>query len=204
MRKTLLIIPTLLATALTASAQEEATTVRTYTDDLVVTIDGESTEPMETTVQVYMLDGNKINFVLSNFILRVEGEDAPVGNIEVNDIDLIDEDGLQTFTYQGNITIPNGDLEGVDFWLGTLLGEVPLDMNGKMTEDQIYLTIAIDMTGSIGQYIYVTFGSDFTDAIASVRADAQPTYATAYDLSGRRASDAKGIYIINGKKVLRK
>ncbi len=159
MRKTLLIISTLLATALTASAQEE-TTVRTYTDDLVVTIDGSSTEPMETTVQVEMLDDNKINFVLSNFVLVSEGEEAPVGNIEVEGIDLVDEDGYQTFAYQGSIKISVGDLEGVDFWLGPMLGDVPLDLKGKMTEDKIYLTIDIDLQ-LLGQVIGVSFGSDF-------------------------------------------
>ncbi len=133
-----------------------------YTDNLVVTVNGESNEVPETTVTVQELDNGNINFLLSNFTMTLSGNDAYVGNIELDDIEVTTEEGYKTFTYSGSTTIPAGNIEGVDEadWLGPMLGNVPLEMTGKMTDEQLYVTIDIDLE-LLSQTIHVEFGSDF-------------------------------------------
>ncbi len=182
------------------------TKIATFTDNLTVTINGESVE-QSATVTVTYNDDNTIDFSLNNFMLTVNDNDMYVGNIALESIALTDNGTYSTFTYNDNTTIAAGDLEGVDedSWVGPMLGDVPLVLSGKVSDDALYVVIDIDMTETLGQTINVVFGSDFTaNAIKGVTADTATTADDAiYDLSGRRVAKAvKGIYVINGKKVL--
>ncbi|MCD8301965.1 MAG: calycin-like domain-containing protein, partial [Prevotellaceae bacterium] len=187
----------------------EVVSTSTYTDDLVVTINTDSTEPKEATVTVNYLSDGTANLVLKNFQLTVDGSELPVGTIQLDGIEITDGDEYQTVTFDGTTQITKGDLSGVYFWYGPLLGDVSLQLDGKMTDEKLYLSIDIDMKSLIGDDVLVTFGSDFDeeennepDAIASIPSEADAANAV-YDLSGRKVSaPSKGIYIINGKKVL--
>ncbi len=128
---------------------------KTFTDNLVVTIDGESTDPMETDVIVTYNEDGTIDFSLTNFTLSGIGA---VGNINIEGLKLTEADGYSTFSYEGFITITEGDDENVDSWLGPLLGEVPVELTGDITDDNLHVTIDIDMSETIGQIIYVEFG----------------------------------------------
>ncbi len=191
--------------------EEDEPKIITYTDDLVVTIGSDSTEPATTSIDVeYATDGT-INFVLKNFVLKTGDLDMAIGNIEVDGITLSGPDDdveYQTFSYDGTVTITKGDLDGVRMWWGTMLGEVPIVMEGKITEDKLYTVIDIDLS-SLSIFVHVVFGSDFdsseeddpTTAISGVEASAGND--AIYTLSGTRVNKAvKGVYIIGGKKVL--
>ena len=145
-----------LAVALTALFATAQTT--SYTDNLVVTIDGESTDPQETTIYVENNADGTFNLSLNQFVL---GEEIPVGNIVVENITATGNK-VKTFAVSQNITIAAGD-ENVDDWLGPMLGEVPVELSGKMTDEKLYCTIDIDMSELLGQIIKVTFGSDFNE-----------------------------------------
>ena len=187
--------------------------IKTYTDDLVVTINDQSTPAQKADIQVEFLENNKCNLSLKNFCLEVDGEVAPVGNIELNDIDLVDNNGYQSFNVNQSITITPGDLSGVDMWLGTILGEVPIVMTGKINDDKLYCLIDIDMTATLKQIIKVTFGSDITTSINHI--SAKNGKVNVYNINGvcvakninaTHALDnlKKGIYIVNGQKVIKK
>ena len=134
---------------------------KVYTEPLVVTINGESTEPQTTDVTVYDNGDGTIDFELKNFVLSVGEESLGVGNIILPNLSTeLGEDGLQHFTYDGNLTITAGDLEGIEFWMGPELGEIPLKLQGKMNDDKLFVTIDIDMQNVIGQVIYVQLGTD--------------------------------------------
>ena len=187
--------------------------IKTYTDDLIVTINEESTPAQKTDIQVEFLENNKCNLSLKNFCLELGGEVAPVGNIEVNDIDLVDNDGYQTFEVNRTITITPGDLPEADMWLGTMLGEVPIVMTGKINDDKLYCQIDIDMTATLGQIIKVTFGSDITTSIHQVSTENGKInvysingVCVAKNVEATHALDnlKKGIYIVNGQKVIKK
>ena len=187
--------------------------IKTYTDDLVVTINDQSTPAQKADIQVEFLENNKCNLSLKNFCLEVDGEVAPVGNIELNDIDLVDNNGYQSFNVNQTITITPGDLPGVDMWLGSILGEVPIVMTGKINDDKLYCLIDIDMTATLKQIIKVTFGSDITTSINHI--SAKNGKVNVYNINGvcvakninaTHALDnlKKGIYIVNGQKVIKK
>ena len=133
---------------------------RTYTEPLVIsTGDGEPSEPQEAQVSVVVNGNETINFVLKNFILGTGGDAISVGNIVINNLPLTTgDDGLDHVYFKGVITISEGDLEDVDFWLGPMLGEIPIVLNAKMNEEKLFATIDINMAGSV---VTVQVGTDF-------------------------------------------
>ena len=143
------------AVALTAMFATAQTT--SYTDNLVVTIDGDSTEPQETTIIVAENADGTYCLSLNNFVL---GGMVQVGNIVVDNIQATDNHGIKEFATVQNINITAGE-GNADDWLGPMLGEVPVDIKGKMTDEKLYCTIDIDMSATLEQVIYVTFGTEF-------------------------------------------
>ncbi len=163
MKKLLFLVASLAMTTMVSA--QEVTETKEFTDDLYVTVNGETTGPQETTVVVeYLSDGN-ITLVLKNFVLDSgEGDYIPVGNIEVDNMTLSQEAGVSygTFHYDGDVTIKDGD-DGID-WVGPwLLGTIPIDMSGELNDAQLYLTIDIDLSSSLGQVIYVKFGEEIVN-----------------------------------------
>ena len=110
-------------------------------------------------------------------------------------------DGVKNFAVKQNINIVEGDVEA-DFWMGPQLGEVPVDLTGKMTDYKLYCNINIDMVSTLGQTINVKFGNENLTGINDVETE-NVKVKNIFDLTGRRieAITAPGIYIINGKKV---
>ena len=148
---------------------------RLYTEQLLVTINGETGEPQMTDVTVYDHGDGTIDFELKNFELAAGGESLPVGTIYVADLPVTKgEDGLNYFSYDGTIFIQPGDTEG-DWW-GPILGEIPISLQGKMNEEKLYVTIDIDMQGSLGQLIFVQLGTDEFGRPATVRNYTEPCY----------------------------
>lgn len=191
-----------------------AQTTHTYTDNLVVTINGESTPPMPAQILMEEFEDGTCSLSLKNFVL-VAGEDRiPVGNINLDGITLKDEGDYRSFTTQQVITIQPGDDENVpaDAWFGPALGGVPIDMQGRITGDKLYCTIDIEMA-LLKETIRVVFGSLET-AIHSATAVQSAARVNVYNLNGRcirrgvAAKDAlsglaRGIYIVNGKKIVK-
>ncbi|MBQ8051972.1 MAG: InlB B-repeat-containing protein [Bacteroidaceae bacterium] len=147
-----------------------------YTDDLIITINGESTEPQETTVTVETLETGDINFVLKNFNLMGE---INVGNIVVEELILGEGHGYDTFSFKGNLDITPGDIEGVAEaeYLGPIISPIPLTLNGKMNDDKLYVNIDIDMMSTLGRIIHVSFGTDIP-----------ATYTVTYVIDGETLS----------------
>ena len=158
---------------------------KTYTDNLVVTVDGESTEPQLTSILFTDNGDGTCNFALNNFCLVADGSVAGVGNISLENLELTEKKGFSSFVFNGIINIQEGDDPSVDTWLGPMLGDVPLVLKGEVSDEQLYVTIDIDMQESIGQMICVKLGTDdigykeYTDnLIVSVdgeSTDPQPT-----------------------------
>ncbi len=165
MKKLLLLVTSLVMTSMVSA--QEVTETKEFTDDLYVTVNGETTGPQETAVLVeYLSDGN-INLVLKNFILDSgDGNYIPIGNIEVDNMTLSQEAGVSygTFHYDGDVTIKDGD-DGSEWYGPSLLGTIAIDMSGEINDTQLYLTIDIDLTSSLGQIIYVKFGEEIIDNV---------------------------------------
>ena len=198
--------------ALFASAKD-------YTDQLTVSINGMSTPPKETTISVEELDNGQISIVLKNFILEMPGEDPIyVGHIYVENVDLTPADGYNSFSLsQRQVRATAGDLEGVlpDQWIGQDLSDAGLfiDMDGKITDSKFYCTLGL-MFGPLD--IDVVFGTDeFPSGIRSAQTANPNKLVDVYSILGVRVKNSvkqaealdglqRGIYIVDGKKVIKK
>ena len=173
---------------------------RSYEDNLVVTINGMSTE-QTTTINVDEKVDGTYTLSLNNFMLYSEDGIIPVGNIVLNNIKTEVADGVHAFAVNQEIVITEGSVEA-DFWMGSMLGSVPVDLTGKMTEHKLYCNIDIDMTAMLEQTINVKFGQEDLSCISGIETENGANVI--YDLTGRKVNTitTAGIYIVNGKKVL--
>lgn len=193
--------------SLTAVAQTSAS----YTDSLTVTVNGVTSPKQESTIIVEKNADGSYNFLLNNFALQVaENSYMYIGNIKLDKVQTTEEEGLQTFTHQQTIQITPGDDPSKD-WYGPELGDVPIDMSGKMTEKKLYCTIDIYMA-FLQQTIRVVFGEDIVAGIDHINGN--QTSVSVYGLNGVclrsnvKQSEAlknlpKGVYIVGGKKILK-
>jgi hypothetical protein len=185
---------------------------KTYADNIVVRVNESETEPMAASVKVDRLSNGNINFSLPDFVMELEGNKMYVGNIYVEDLPLIEGEGKRSYeliNYNGMLRITAGS-DSEQFWVGPELGFIPLRLKGKLTDDKLFVTIDIDMQESLAQTIYVNFGSDIANGIVEMSNVKCQMSNDIYDMSGRRVSVSsvssvrpKGIYIVNGKKVIR-
>ncbi len=138
------------------SVGPEVVSSKTYSEDLYVTVAGQTSDKQVADVLVETLDNGHINFVLKNFVLG-EGEDAmAVGNIAVNDI-VVADDG--SFAFNGGIEIAEGDASeyAADDWAGPALtlmcgGSVPVDLSGQFIgENKVVVYITIDITSVLNE-----------------------------------------------------
>lgn len=200
MKKFLLFLSLSLA-ALVGMAQTQ------YKEKISVTLDGTPFPDAESTITVTKYEDGTCDFTLPNFML-VDGENAmPVGTINLKGVPMTEAEGYTAISAKQDITIAPGNMEGVadEDWLGPMLGEVPIELEGKLTDTQLYATIHISF---MGMEIGVTIGTDPTTGIGEVTA-AKHNDEAVYNLSGVRVANAwnnalpKGIYVVGGKKVIK-
>jgi len=132
-----------------------------YTDDLIVTLNGNKTAPQQTTITVTYHDSNNtLDLMLRNFGLMEGDTQMPVGTINVKGVPYTIKDGVPyaTFRKTTNVTIEEGDDPDVSMWMGPMLGEIPITLAGKAGTEKLYCTIDINMAG-VG-IIHVDFGTD--------------------------------------------
>ena len=193
MKKTLLTFLFAVATVV-AMAQ-----TKTYTDNLLVKINGNDANPQVATISVEQNNGT-YTLSLNNFILTMGDEVMPVGNIVVDNITVTEENGIKSFNTTQSIMITPGNDENVDAedWM-EFEEEVTITLTGKMDAAKLYCNINIE----IGFPVNVVFGK--ADAVTNIEnAVAEKGANVIYDLTGRKVNsiETAGIYIVNGKKVL--
>lgn len=159
MKKTLLTLFT--ACCALCSAAQTA-----YTEPLVVTINGESSAPMTANFTIEEKGTDKLCFELKNFCLVTPEQTIGVGNIRLDDVDVV-AGRVNTFSTQQTINIEDGD-DDSQMWLAAMLPPVPINMHGGYVKDgKVYVSIDIDLQAVLGQTIGVTLG---TNGLAAVDA----------------------------------
>lgn len=176
-----------------------------YTEPLVVTVNDEKSEPDEVTVTLRKNEDGTYDFELPNFILKMDGEEMPIGTIVLTGIEMGDEDGVNVFSIQQNVNIVPGDKEGINTadWYGPWLGEIPCNLTvGRIYEGRMYAHIDIDMRAALDQIIQVDLGEVGVTGVRSVNS-AKNSADAIFDLQGRRFTNAqRGVNIIGGKKLM--
>ena len=143
-------------------------TARTYTDNLTVTINDASSQPQPATVTVTSNEDGTMGLTLKNFMLANGEDKIPVGNINVDGLTLTPSTygTYNTFERTETIFLGTGDPELSDFWLAPTLndlGGVPIVLRGQINEEQLYVTIDINMESTLGQIIYVKVGEPWEE-----------------------------------------
>ena len=162
----------------TIQFKDPVTSSKTYSEDLYVSMNAQTTDKQVADVLVQTLYDGNINFVLKNFVLGSGEEAMPVGNIVVENLTVYSDN---TFTFNGGIQLLDGDDPAyAGQWAGpgvTMMcgGSVPLDLSGKFIgEDKVIVYIAIDLTGVMGYTVDVHLGY----ARATMAVNAQAQYGT--------------------------
>ena len=128
-----------------------------YTGTLTVNVNGEGGS-QDATVSITENSG-KYTLSIDNFML---GEDTPVGKIVVADLAGTTKDGVTTIHTSQTIMMEAGSDPNIpeDEWLGMMLNElggVPILMAANFDGKNMFTSISIDMTNTLGQMIDVTF-----------------------------------------------
>lgn len=206
MKKVFLFI-TMMLTAVTSFAQDDLTKYvnDAYSGYVVVKINDEVTDPLPADVTINKKTGNVIDFTLKNFMLvSGDGDEMPIGNINVNGIQLKASAKANTTEFENKqvILIEEGDAEGVPMWFGPALGEIPVELKGEAAGDDIDIDIEIDLQETMGQMIHVDFYATGTSGITNLVTDKKDN-SNIYNVIGQKVSaSAKGLKIANGRKYV--
>lgn len=170
-----------------------------FVGDIHVSINGENAGTERTMVVVDHLNNGNINFSLADFSLAEVGK---VGSINILNKAYDAETGK--FGFKGDLFIAPGTTGEPEEWMGPGLGAIPVTLEGQIINNALTVIINIDLRKQLDQIVSVVFTTEYLVGIASVESDRQGVSSAIYDLSGRRVSrPAKGIYVINGRKVVR-
>lgn len=134
-----------------------AATATDYQGTLAVVIDGSVAQPTTNLITINEQDG-KYELTLKNFILMNGGEAMPVGNIVLKDVEAADEQGAIVLETKQDILIEAGDIPDIPFWMGTLLGPVPVELRAVVSGDGDILTADIKIPLA-NQDVQVVFDS---------------------------------------------
>lgn len=185
-----------------------------YTDKLKVTVNGEAME-QQTTITITQAEDGTYTLSLNNFILETEEADGSITRVGVGNIVLANRegttvDGITSITYNDGIDITAGDDPDIDFWMGPMLagfGPVPIEMNARFNDKQLYCEIHIDLMDMLDQIIDVVFGTEPEPQNGIyILKDSSTSFShnPIYDLQGRKilSTNRPSLYIVNGKKKL--
>lgn len=190
-------------------------TAKDYTDNLVVTVDGNAAPVGQTVISIEEIDSTGIiSISLKDFSLMGA---INVGTIHVDNVPVTNEGNYKSFSLEDKaISVTEGEDTTV-VWNPEIFDGLPIDISGKYTDDKLYC--ALDLTfgeGEDQQVIHVTFGTDdFPSSVLSALADDPDKLVNVYTILGiqvksqvkkNQALDGlqRGIYIVDGKKVIKK
>ncbi len=144
-------------TFIAAATVALATMATTYTGTLSVTINGGDPTTQDGVTITIDQNGNAYDLSLSNLVL----DGMPVGSINLDGLTATTSGKVAMLYAYENVHIAEGDLEGVEGWMGPMLGAVPIRMSARIYDNSfLAVNIDIDMVNAIGQVINVGFVSD--------------------------------------------
>ena len=213
MKKFLLSLAVLFTATFSANAQVVDTTpiCGSYTSDFYLAL-GSPVEPEDIPVpgKVVLIEpgteAGTINFKLNEFTMgagEVSDSNPSLGNIELLNITVNKEGDIYTFADKAYSHIVLGD--------GAIEADVKLNSTtSNITNNVLTANVDIIWTNGGNYPIFVRLISQsFTSGIESLIVDSKQQTSGVYTLDGRylgkalNASAPKGVYIVNGKKVLK-
>lgn len=182
---------------------------QTYTEALSVTVNGNKSDQGKKEIQVERNADGTCTFILPNFVMADSTSEVPVGTIRLENVQMTPAAAGDSIKTKQDLEILPGDQEGIDpsGWLGPMLGAVPIDLKGVMTNNQLSAQIDIDFV-ALGMMIKVAIG-ETTETGIDQAVTTRPASSAVYNLNGVRVANnwnnnlPKGVYVVNGKKVIK-
>ena len=131
---------TLLAVTISALSSMAQTTTD-YSCALAVLVNGAPADPQQKNVTT-VEDNGKYTLQLKDFVLYTQGSPMPVGTITVEGINAETTDGCTVLKTTQNITILPGS-DDSQMWLGPFLGEIPVTLEGTITDGVLKASLDI-------------------------------------------------------------
>ena len=168
-----------------------------YTDNLIITVDGgKPTTVNDVKITVTQQENEKYSFSLKDFSFA----GLKVGDIELNDIEGQEKDGIITL----NVPKTNIKVKNPAIGTGTLinkLGGINFSMTAKISN--VTNKMYADMTmKAIKQNIKAIYGDEknITTGISNLPVDNTNDKVELYNLQGQRISEAKPGQVVIVKK----
>lgn len=190
MKKLFTLLFVIIASAMTAMATD-------YTDNLIITIDnGKPTTVNDVKITVTQQENGKYSFSLKDFSFAGNR----VGDIELNDIEGQEKDGIIT------LNVPETKIYVKNPALGTgttinFLGGIKFSMTAKISN--VTNKMYADMTmKAMAQNIKAIYGDEknITTGISNLPVDNTNDKVELYNLQGQRISEAKPGQVVIEKR----
>lgn len=190
MKKLFTLLFVIIASAMTAMATD-------YTDNLIITVDGGNpTTVNDVKITVTQQENEKYSFSLKNFSFA----GTKVGDIELNDIEGQEKDGIITLNVpETKIKVKNPAL-GIGTTIN-FLGGIKFSMTAKISN--VNNKMYADMTmKAMRQNIKAIYGDEknITTGISNLPVDNTNDKVELYNLQGQRISEAKPGQVVIVKK----
>lgn len=189
MKKLFTLLFVIIASAMTAMATD-------YTDNLIITIDnGKPTTVNDVKITVTQQENGKYSFSLKDFSFA----GARVGDIELNDIEGQEKDGIITL----NVPKTNIKIKNPSFGIGTTINIKGIDFSMTAKISNATNKMYADMTmKAIRQNIKAIYGDEknITTGISNLPVDNTNDKVELYNLQGQRISEAKPGQVVIVKK----
>lgn len=190
MKKLFTLLFVIIASAMTAMATD-------YTDNLIITIDnGKPTTVNDVKITVTQQENEKYSFSLKNFSFAGK----KVGDIELNDIEGQEKDGIITL----NVPETKINVKNPAHGIGTTIniwGGIKFSMTAKISN--VTNKMYADMTmKAIGQNIKAIYGDEknITTGISNLPVNNDNKKEEIFNLQGQRISEAKPGQVVIVKK----
>lgn len=189
MKKLFTLLFVIIASAMTAMATD-------YTDNLIITIDnGKPTTVNDVKITVTQQENGKYSFSLKDFSFA----ETRVGDIELNDIEGQEKDGIITL----NVPKTNIKIKNPSFGIGTTINIKGIDFSMTAKISNATNKMYADMTmKAIRQNIKAIYGDEknITTGISNLPVDNTNDKVELYNLQGQRISEAKPGQVVIVKK----
>lgn len=190
MKKLFTLLFVIIASAMTAMATD-------YTDNLIITIDnGKPTTVNDVKITVTQQENEKYSFSLKNFSFA----GTKVGDIELNDIEGQEKDGIITLNVPETIIKVKNPALGIGTTIN-ILGGIKFSMTAKISN--VNNKMYADMTmKAMAQNIKAIYGDEknITTGISNLPVDNTNDKVELYNLQGQRISEAKPGQVVIEKR----
>ena len=138
-----------------------------FNEPIVVTVNGVSSE--QSGVITVVENNGTYDLTMKNFVLASEDGPMGVGNVALTGIVPQTVGNTVILQTAADVMISEGDDPSVFFWMGPMLGPVPVDLKGKIENGHLRCFININLA-AMGQIIQVTIGRGYQMANQSFEA----------------------------------